>query len=90
MKKLHFLIFVLFTLLISKKSQAQTDSAIKPIVQANSINQYNPRKAIIRSAIIPGWGQITNKKAWKVPLVYGALGTTTYLFFRNQIGRAHV
>ena len=83
MKQLRFLIFVLFTLLISKKSQSQTDSVIKPIIQANSINQYNPRKAIIRSVIIPGWGQITNKKIWKVPLVYGALGTTTYLFFRN-------
>lgn len=45
---------------------------------------YKPRKAIIRSAIIPGWGQVTNKKIWKVPVVYAALGTTTYLFFRNN------
>jgi hypothetical protein len=45
--------------------------------------KYNPNKAIIRSAIIPGWGQIYNKKYWKLPLVYGALGTTAYLFFRN-------
>jgi hypothetical protein len=50
--------------------------ALKPIA-------YSPRKAIVRSAIIPGWGQITNKKAWKLPLVYASLGTTTYLFFRN-------
>ena len=55
-----------------KKDQA----ALKPIA-------YSPRKAIVRSAIIPGWGQITNKKAWKLPLVYASLGTTTYLFFRN-------
>lgn len=46
-------------------------------------NIYRPRKAIIRSAILPGWGQYTNKKYWKIPLVYGALGTTGYLFFRN-------
>jgi len=45
--------------------------------------KYSPKKAIIRSAIIPGWGQITNKKVWKLPFVYAALGTTTYLFFRN-------
>ncbi|MEO6489851.1 MAG: DUF5683 domain-containing protein, partial [Ferruginibacter sp.] len=51
-----------------------TDSASK---------KYSPRKAIIRSALIPGWGQVTNKKAWKVPIVYAALGITTYLFFRN-------
>ena len=46
-------------------------------------NIYSPRKAIIRSAILPGWGQYTNKKYWKIPLVYGGLGTTGYLFFRN-------
>lgn len=45
--------------------------------------KYNPKKAIIRSAIIPGWGQITNKKYWKLPLVYGAVATPAYLFFWN-------
>lgn len=45
--------------------------------------KYDPRIAIRRSAIIPGWGQATNKKYWKIPIVYGALGTTAYLFFRN-------
>lgn len=44
---------------------------------------YNPRIPTLRSAVLPGWGQITNKKYWKLPLVYGALGTTTFVFFRN-------
>jgi len=44
---------------------------------------YNPKVAIVRSAILPGWGQATNKKYWKMPLVYGALGVTGYIFFRN-------
>ncbi len=44
---------------------------------------YNPRIAALRSAVLPGWGQITNKKYWKLPLVYGALGTTGFVFFRN-------
>ncbi|MBC7745722.1 MAG: hypothetical protein H7096_11530 [Flavobacterium sp.] len=30
-----------------------------------------PGKAALRSAIIPGWGQLSNKRWWKVPLVYG-------------------
>lgn len=49
----------------------------------DSIPKYRPRTAIIRSAIVPGWGQVTNKKVWKVPVVYAALGITAYLFFRN-------
>lgn len=44
---------------------------------------YNPRIATYRSAILPGWGQVTNKKIWKVPIVYAALGITTYIFVRN-------
>jgi hypothetical protein len=62
---------------------AQSDSALSLNKKPTKDTGYSPRKAIIRSAIIPGWGQITNKKIWKLPLVYGALGTTTYLFFRN-------
>ncbi|MGC4034683.1 MAG: DUF5683 domain-containing protein [Chitinophagaceae bacterium] len=44
---------------------------------------YVPRKAAIRSAILPGWGQVYNKKYWKLPIVYGALGVTAYIFFNN-------
>ncbi|MBC7868218.1 MAG: hypothetical protein H7X88_11855 [Gloeobacteraceae cyanobacterium ES-bin-316] len=54
-------------------------SAILP----DSPKKYNPNVAVRRSLILPGWGQYTNKKYWKIPLVYGALGTTTFIFFRN-------
>lgn len=44
---------------------------------------YNPGKAALRSAILPGWGQIYNKKYWKLPIVYGALGTSAGIFLYN-------
>lgn len=86
-------IFIL-SLLLACNLMAQRDSSvIRPVALEDTAKPaatpalvkppYNPRKAIIRSAIIPGWGQAYNKKYWKLPLVYGALGTTTALFFRN-------
>lgn len=46
--------------------------------------EHSPRKATIRSAIIPGWGQAYNKKYWKIPIVYGALGTAAGFFIYNR------
>lgn len=47
------------------------------------IRMYSPKKAATRSAMIPGWGQAYNKKYWKIPIVYGALGTTAAVFAYN-------
>jgi hypothetical protein len=46
--------------------------------------RHDPRKATIRSAIIPGWGQIYNRKYWKLPLVYAAVGIPAYTYFYNR------
>jgi hypothetical protein len=48
-----------------------------------AMNVHSPHKASIRSAIIPGWGQVYNRSYWKLPIIYGALGTTAYIFFDN-------
>ena len=44
---------------------------------------YSPKVAARRSAILPGLGQIYNKKYWKLPIIYGGLGVTGYIFFDN-------
>ena len=30
-----------------------------------------PKSVMFKSLMVPGWGQIVNKQAWKVPIVYG-------------------
>lgn len=43
----------------------------------------NPKKAVILSFIFPGAGQAYNKKWWKLPIVYGALGGVLYVELNN-------
>lgn len=66
-----------------KNKKAGVKKERTKIFSIDTSKPYNPRVAILRSAILPGWGQFTNKKYWKMPIVYGALGTTAYIFVRN-------
>ncbi|PJJ84186.1 DUF5683 domain-containing protein [Mucilaginibacter auburnensis] len=45
---------------------------------------HSPRKAVMHSLMIPGWGQVYNKKWWKVPIVYGGLGLIGWMYAFNQ------
>lgn len=89
-KNLLFIFFVFISVQVfaQKTPPAKTDSTKKKkntniFSPPDPSKAYNPRIATYRSAILPGWGQYTNKKIWKIPVVYAALGTTAYIFFRN-------
>ena len=45
---------------------------------------HSPRKATMRSAIIPGWGQAYNRQYWKIPLVYALIGVPAGTYFYNN------
>ena len=36
------------------------------------------------SAIAPGFGQLYNKQAWKIPILYGTVATTAYFAFQQN------
>lgn len=84
----RFLVIFLFLMLFkvhtvfSQKQEVQLIA--KDSVKNKKPNVLGPSKAAFYSAIVPGLGQVYNKKYWKVPLVYGGLGTGIYFFANNN------
>lgn len=70
---------------LSKKQQRKAArKQRKDSIRLNrEINPLAPAKAAFYSAILPGLGQIYNRSYWKVPLVYGAIGTGMYFYINN-------
>jgi hypothetical protein len=59
------------------KSQGALDS-----IELQQKKRYH--RATIYSAVLPGAGQFYNKKYWKIPIVYAAIGIPAYFYFDNK------
>lgn len=95
-----FILFFLFGVLglaQEKENDAQkidslsSDLKKKGIVIQNNdiqkrkqINPLAPSKAAFYSAMLPGLGQVYNRRYWKVPIVYAAIGTGIYAYTFNN------
>jgi hypothetical protein len=67
-----------FTLLEQRLYSTSADAGLQE--QDSEVNnEYpSPRSVLFQSMIIPGWGQITNRQAWKIPIIYGAFAGIGY------------
>ena len=54
------------------------------VITQEPYDPLRPAKAAFYAAAFPGLGQVYNKDYWKIPLVYGALGSTIYGAIRNS------
>jgi len=63
---------------VEKNNTKTTENVVSDLEGANGPTnktlKLNPTKAGLYSAVLPGLGQFYNKKYWKVPIVWGAVG----------------
>ena len=98
-KRILNLFLIVFFLSFNNQSIAQLNTEKKDMLVLKNILDSGKQKkeidtskkvksiasrAALKSAILPGLGQIYNKKYWKLPLVYGAIAIPVSLFSYNR------
>ncbi len=95
-KRSFFFLFLLscVTFIHAQRKNSDTDSlrtdlqgkgiVVDGRIEKRRVNPLAPSKAAFYSAILPGLGQIYNRRYWKVPIVYGAIGTGVYAYVYND------
>ncbi len=67
--------------LVSNSVLAQikpTVASLTTVTQKNEVTVFKPKTVTIMSALLPGLGQLCNKKYWKAPIVFGGLAGIGY------------
>ncbi|WKZ61103.1 MAG: DUF5683 domain-containing protein [Cyclobacteriaceae bacterium] len=89
LKRLSIL-FCLVGFTLGAYAQRDSIQVVQPksdtVTIASYSNRYDPRKALLYAAVLPGLGQVYNKKYWKLPLVYGGFAITGYYLNIYQEG----
>ncbi len=93
-KRFYILSLCLFSVLFSfsQKDKDSTNIGLdkelilieEDVIIRNEIDPLRPSKAAFYSAVLPGLGQIYNKRYWKAPIVWAAIGTGIYFYVSND------
>jgi hypothetical protein len=69
-------------------AHAQSSDSLRIVSSADSLAQAkktefkssrNPKIAVRRSLLLPGWGQAYNHRYWKIPIIYAGFAATTFV-----------
>ena len=77
-------IFLIGNAIVFSQEKTATVLSAKDTVKSNDIDPLTPAKAAFYSAILPGLGQAYNKKYWKIPIVYIAIGVPMYYYLDSN------
>ena len=89
LKKARSLCLAFFSLFLCQSLFAQNVTVSPVHDNTEEVNrtavetEHSAKKALILSAILPGAGQVYNKQAWKIPIIYAAFGGVSYFTYTN-------
>lgn len=79
------MLFLLFSVTAAcAQDTTKTSTAKDTVILKKEVVLHSPRKAAIYSTILPGLGQLYNKKYWKIPVLYAGIGGLTYAIIYNN------
>ena len=85
---LNTIVAAFLMLLFAFNGTAQTEdieTQIKPSKKTKvKAQNHSPKKAMLLSTVLPGAGQVYNKKWWKVPIIYAGIGVSVYAAMWNK------
>lgn len=85
---MNVIVAAFLMLLFAFNGTAQTrdlETQIKPSKKTKAQEQnHSPKKAMLLSTVLPGAGQVYNKKWWKVPIIYAGIGISVYAAMWNK------
>jgi hypothetical protein len=79
--KLFFTFVLLIFSFTAVNAQISPDSLDKiDLNDSVFVMQKSPTGAMLRSALLPGWGQIYNGSYWKAPVIWSLIGYFAYVW----------
>ncbi len=80
--RIFFLAIIFNCILLSQTDSIETENTIES--DTLFVMQKSPLGALLRSAVLPGWGQFYNESYYKIPIVWGISGWLIYNYFDNH------
>ena len=76
MSKFFFPLLFLLLIFSAQAQEISVEDSVPAVKVADEpvVKRHSVKRAVIQSALVPGWGQIYNKKYWKPPIIYAGLG----------------
>ena len=80
--KILFLFVALSSLLFAQADSVfATDNSLS---DSGFVMQKSPTGAMLRSAVLPGWGQAYNESYWKIPVIWGFSAWFIYVWIKQN------